>query len=82
LAIFELVDDPVFAGLSVEQVGSAYPATDEVVVFLVADQTTLTAPNHPVVVVDVARETGCCAPGLFDTLYEQAYAPAREGVAS
>jgi uncharacterized protein DUF6924 len=53
-ANLEPVSDPAFAGSSWEQVKAAVPRNDHgSMIVLVADETTFTNPDHPVLVVDL-----------------------------
>lgn len=50
------VSDPAFNGASWEAVKSAVPADDRyVAVLFIADSVTFTAPDHPILVVDLMR---------------------------
>jgi hypothetical protein len=53
-AYLEPVSDPAFAGVTWEAVKAAVPANDHgASVLFIADSTALTAPDHPVLVVDL-----------------------------
>lgn len=57
-ASLECVSDPAFDGLSIEQlVASGWHEGDRVIAFL-ADRTTLTDPERPILVVDLHDEPG------------------------
>jgi hypothetical protein len=49
LAYVEIVDDPAFAGLDAEALRTAQP--DPAMVSFLADRTTLTDPDHPILAV-------------------------------
>jgi hypothetical protein len=50
------VDDPAFAGASVEDLLRAVPGRDTHGLLLVVDETTLRSPEHPVLVVDLGSK--------------------------
>lgn len=57
-AQLELVDDPWYEGLTVEQAVAALPAGQGPFLTFLADPITITDPEHPIVVVDLGWEPG------------------------
>ena len=69
-AYLEPVSDPAFDGAGWEEVKATVPANEHgALVLFIADSTTLTRPDHPVLVVnlldDDRRPFRCIPPGLW-----------------
>jgi hypothetical protein len=57
-AFVECISDPAYNGLTVEQVVALAPKDDDFSFALIADRTTFTHPERPVLVVDLYDEPG------------------------
>ncbi|MDR2988217.1 MAG: hypothetical protein LBV34_25615 [Nocardiopsaceae bacterium] len=52
------VDDPAFAGLTADELLDRLPGDCEHVLLLVVDETAISSPEHPVLVVDLEETAG------------------------
>jgi hypothetical protein len=70
-AYVEPVSDPAFEGAPWQEVRASVPANDNgAAVLFIADTTTLAAPDHPILVVDLQRDSArppfrCIPPELW-----------------
>jgi hypothetical protein len=58
LANVEFVDDPEFAGVTVDELPRIIPGDSGHGYIFVVDQVTMSAPDHPLLVVDLITEPG------------------------